>query len=262
CQFLGCTNLVFHPRTVTVINSNIAPRIPPNAGACVFPLSTAPIVLAVKPNAGSTAGGTPVTLTGTNFQNGATVAIGGVAAASVVGVNATTITATTGAHATGTASVTVTDPGPSAGTLSNSYFYAPPPAALSFFTVPPCRAIDTRNANGSQGGPVLAASVQRTFPVAGICGIPAGTKSVSANVTITGPTAAGVVNLYPGNAFPLGTSTINFAPGQTKANNAVVLLATDGSGTVLVQNAAAGTTQFILAVNGYFKERDAPVESG
>ena len=52
-----------------------------------------PTVSSVSPNNGPTAGGTAVTITGTNFATGATVTFGGTAATSVVVVNSTTITA-------------------------------------------------------------------------------------------------------------------------------------------------------------------------
>ena len=62
-----------------------------------------------SPNSGSTAGGTAVTITGTNFAAGATVTFGGTAATNVVVVNGTTITATTPAGSAGAVTVTVTD---------------------------------------------------------------------------------------------------------------------------------------------------------
>ena len=87
----------------------------------------APTVTSVTPNTGSTAGGTPVTITGTNFFNPSTVTFGGVAATNVVFVSGTTITATTPAHAAGVVDVVVTDGGVcagSSGTLPNGFTYA------------------------------------------------------------------------------------------------------------------------------------------
>jgi len=54
-----------------------------------------PTVSNVSPNRGPDAGGTSVTVTGTNLTGATAVTIGGVAATSVVVVNSTTITATT-----------------------------------------------------------------------------------------------------------------------------------------------------------------------
>ena len=75
---------------------------------------------------------------------------------------------------------------------------------------------------------------------------------VSANLTVV-PGGGGLLSLYPGNAFPLGTSSVNFGPGQVRATNSILELATDGTGTVGVLNGAATSTQFLLDVNGYFQ---------
>src|SRR5439155_626775 len=70
-----------------------------------------PTVSSVSPNRGSTAGGTAVTLTGTDFVAGATVTFGAAAATNVVGVSGTQITATAPAGGGGGVTGTVTDPG-------------------------------------------------------------------------------------------------------------------------------------------------------
>ena len=57
----------------------------------------------------------------------------------------------------------------------------------------------------------------------------------------------------PGDGLAPATSNINFSVGQTRANNAVVLLATNGAGSLATLNGAAGTVHFILDVNGYFQ---------
>ena len=78
------------------------------AGACSSP---APTVTSISPSTGTTAGGTSVTITGTNFTGATSVSIGGTAATGVTVVSATSITATTPAKAAGTASVLVTTAG-------------------------------------------------------------------------------------------------------------------------------------------------------
>mgnify|MGYP003694103587 CR=1 FL=1 len=66
-----------------------------------------PTVSSVAPTSGPIAGGTAITITGTNFVSGATVSVGGTAATGVTVVNSTTMTATTPAHSAGAVSVTV-----------------------------------------------------------------------------------------------------------------------------------------------------------
>ena len=157
-----------------------------------------PAITAVSPSSGPTAGGTPVTITGSGFIAGATVSIGGVAATSVVVASATSITAVTGAHAAGPVDVAVTNPGGAPGTLPAGYTYVAGPAGSAFYTVTPCRVVDTRNADGPFGGPILAASpAEREFALAYSCGVPADAKVVSTNVTVTGGTAAGSLRIYP-----------------------------------------------------------------
>ena len=122
-------------------------------------------------------------------------------------------------------------------------------AQRSFYTVTPCRVFDTR------GGTPLSAGETRVFQVSGLCGIPAGARLVSANLTVVGPRGAGFLTIFPGDAAqsPL-TSTLNFGAGQVRANNAVVLLAGDSGGTVKVLAAfASGVTDVLLDVNGYFQ---------
>ncbi len=92
----------------------------------------------------------------------------------------------------------------------------------------------------------------RLFTVTSACGIPASAVSISVNVTVVAG-ASGTFSLYPGNGVDPGTSTLNFTAGQVRANNAVLLLSTDGSGAITVLNRSVGSNHFILDVNGYFR---------
>src|SRR6185503_14858639 len=87
------------------------------------PPAPAPTVTGVSPNSGTTSGGTSVTIMGTNFVSGATVTFGGAAATNVNVVNASSITATTPAHAAGAVNVVVTNAGGQSGTLAGGYTY-------------------------------------------------------------------------------------------------------------------------------------------
>ncbi len=91
----------------------------------------APTVTGVAPGSGPTAGGTAITVTGTNFLAGATVDIGGSNCGTVVVVNSTTITCTTTAHATGTETVTVTNSDGQSGNLAASFEYIPAPTVTN-----------------------------------------------------------------------------------------------------------------------------------
>ena len=87
-----------------------------------FTYNAPPTVTSVSPNNGPAAGGTAVTITGTNFAAGATVTFGVTAATNVVVVDAAHITATTPAGSVGAVTVTVTVNGQS-GSLANGFTY-------------------------------------------------------------------------------------------------------------------------------------------
>jgi len=61
------------------------------------------------------------------------------------------------------------------------------------------------------------------------------------------PAAAGADQATP------PTSVINFTAGQTRANNATVMLPADSSGSVSVVDVSTGTVHLILDVSGYFQ---------
>jgi hypothetical protein len=71
-------------------------------------------------------------------------------------------------------------------------------------------------------------------------------------VTVTEPTAAGHISLYPGGTpLPLA-SALNYRAGQTRANNAIAPLGVGGTVAVFCGQ-SAGTTHFVIDVNGYFE---------
>jgi IPT/TIG domain/Beta-propeller repeat len=207
-----------------------------------------PTVLGVAPQWGPTAGGSQVTIVGGCFRPGAIASFGGGAATGVAVVSSSAITATTPAHAAGPVDVVVTNPGLPAATGVNAFTYG----ATGFFALSPCRVADTRGATSALGGPALAAGADRAFTVRGVCGIPASAGAISVNVTVTQGTGPGDLRLRPGGTpLPL-VSTINYGAGQTRANNATLLLGPGG--TVTVRSAqATGTVHLLLDVNGYYQ---------
>jgi hypothetical protein len=87
------------------------------------PAAAAPVVTSITPACGPVAGGTAVSIDGSNFQSGATVNI----ASSVIVTGGTNITAVTNPDSAGLKHVTVTNPDAQSGTLSNAFDYAAPP---------------------------------------------------------------------------------------------------------------------------------------
>jgi hypothetical protein len=85
----------------------------------------------------------------------------------------------------------------------------------------------------------------------GRCQIPLSAVALSLNVTVVAPAAAGHLRLFASGTPMPGTSTINYVAGQTRANNAVGALGTDGAFVVSVHQ-PGGTTHLVVDVAGYF----------
>jgi hypothetical protein len=124
--------------------------------------------------------------------------------------------------------------------------------ALDFYTVSPCRLLDTRSAYGPFGGPALSQVSQRVLPTTGLCGVPVTAKALALNVTVVAAPAPGHVSLFPGDGTPGVSTSISFGPGQTRGNNAVAKLSSSGSGTLGLVS-TTGPVNVILDVTGYFQ---------
>ena len=98
-----------------------------------FTFAAAPTLASVTPNTGSTAGGTSVTITGTDLTGATALTFGGTSATSFTVDSPTQITATTPAHAAGMVDVEVTTPGGSA-TLADGFTFVIPAPALTSVT--------------------------------------------------------------------------------------------------------------------------------
>ena len=207
-----------------------------------------PTVTGSTPSFGPTAGGTFLTIVGSNFRAPATVTVGGVAATGVVVLNAGIINATSGPHPVGTVDIVVTNPDSQSATFTKGFTYS---SGAGFYTLTPCRLVDTRNPTGPLGGPAISFGSSRTFPLAGHCGIPATAWAVSANLTVTQPSTAGDIRVFAaGGAMPV-TSVINYRAGQTRANN--VLIPLGSGGLTIHSDQQLGTVQLIVDVNGYYQ---------
>jgi uncharacterized repeat protein (TIGR01451 family) len=118
---------------------------------------------------------------------------------------------------------------------------------LDFYTLPPCRLLDTRDSSP------LSSQVPRTIDVPGACGIPPTARSVAANVTAIGPTGPGHVMLYPAGTGSFGTSTLNFSiDSRTRANNAILSLK-NGAFDAEAVVSGNGSVHLVIDVSGYFQ---------
>ncbi|MEO8503884.1 MAG: hypothetical protein ABI609_08320 [Acidobacteriota bacterium] len=126
-----------------------------------------------------------------------------------------------------------------------------PGLGTSFYTVVPCRLVDTRNAAGPLGGPALAASATRQFTLSGSCAVPSSATALALNLTIVSAGATGSLSAWRADVTQPATSVINFNPGVTRANNLVV--AVDVNGAIKTANNSAGSVHVVVDVVGYFQ---------
>lgn len=121
-------------------------------------------------------------------------------------------------------------------------------SAARYYTVAPCRLIDTRT---SADAPALSGNATRIFTVAGRCQTSPTADSVAANVTVTQPSAAGYLTLFAGGTSRPLVSTINFRANQTRANSSILKPGLGGSMNVFT-GISAGNAHLIVDVVGYF----------
>jgi hypothetical protein len=125
------------------------------------------------------------------------------------------------------------------------------PAGGEYHLTAPTRVLDTRDSRR----PLRPGEVLRV-PV-GAPGVDAGTlRAVDVNVTVTEPTTAGHLTAWAGAGAAPDASTVNFAPGQTVANHAVVPVSLDrvtGQPYVSVRN-SNGLTHVVVDVQGWYDD--------
>jgi hypothetical protein len=126
-------------------------------------------------------------------------------------------------------------------------------SSLLFYTIPPCRVIDTRDVGAPIGGPALLGSEPRTFTITGKCGLPLGARAVTVNLTATQAERPGNIRMYAGDAGLPGSSNVNYDIGQTRANDAVLPVDQNGRVAAFASQDAGSAVHLILDVNGYFQ---------
>jgi YVTN family beta-propeller protein len=122
---------------------------------------------------------------------------------------------------------------------------------LQLVTVTPCRVVDTRNANGTFGGPPIQGRSSRSFPIPqGSCGIPPSAASYSLNVTVVPHGDLGYLTIWPTGEDQPVVSTMNSLDGRIKANAAILPAGYQGAVSIY----ATDTTDVVLDIDGYFAQ--------
>ena len=170
----------------------------------------APTFTSISPTSGPTSGGTAVTIVGTNFVSGGSfgVTIGGVAATSVVRINATYITAVTPAGAPGAQNVVITNNDGQTATGPGAYTYVAPPTFVSAATNTTGTVI-TITFNKAMANPT-GKQAQFTYKING-----------------------GVAQLFSAAALNAVTTNIDLTTSGTAIKNGDVVTVSYTAGTVL-----------------------------
>ena len=222
--------------TAGAANVVVTTAVGSGTGVGLYTYYGAPTVTGISPSAGSTAGGTAVTITGTGFTGATSVTIGGAAATGVTVVNSTTITATTPAGTAGTANVVVTTPG-GTGTGTGLYTYATVPGAptIGTATAGNAQATVTFTAPASNGGSAITAYTATASP-GGQTGTCAGPSACT--ITVTG--------LTNGTAYTFtvtATNAIGTGSASSASNSVTPAAAPTAPGAPTGVTASAGNAQ-------------------
>ena len=118
-----------------------------------------------------------------------------------------------------------------------------------FSPLVPARLLDTRNGTGGTLGPLGAGSTIN-LQVSGRGGVPSsGVDAVVLNLTATNTTAASYVTAYPAGIGRPTASNLNFTPGQTVPNRAIVKLGAAGQISFFNHY---GNVDLVADVSGWF----------
>ncbi len=189
-----------------------------------------PVVTGISPTSGTTAGGTPVTVTGSNLTNGTYTVYFGSSPAAVTGASSSQITVTSPAHAAGTVDVTVANAGgTSAISAADQFTYITPNQP------PVVTGISPTSGTTAGGTPVTVTGsnlTNGTYTVYFGSSPAVVTGASSSQITVTSPAhAAGTVDVTVANAG--GTSAISAADQFTYVipNQAPTVSVTTPGGT-------------------------------
>jgi phosphatidylserine/phosphatidylglycerophosphate/cardiolipin synthase-like enzyme len=220
-------------------------------------------VTSVSPATGAASGGTAVTITGTSFAAGATVAFGVATATKIVVVNSTTITATTPPHVGGSVNVMVTNPAGNAGSLPNGFLYTSIPPSTQ-----PKLNVAVPNTGSTAGGDSVTISGSNlvqglTVTFGGAFATIVSRSTVSVIVTTPAGSAGSPVDIVvknPNGQSATLKSAFTYADAAPPPSVSTI---SPNSGTM------NGGTQFVISGSGFrygaivsFGGPPAPIGSG
>ena len=165
-------------------------------------------VTGISPTSGPIAGGTPVTITGTDFLAGSTVSFGGNAGTNVTVVSATSITVTAPAGAAGAVHVTVTNTdGPSTTSNADLFTYAPIPTITG---LNPSTGPTTGGTSVTITGTGFTGATAVNFTGAVTPTVVSDTEITVVSPSASGPMVVGVTVTTPGGTSSGGSNQFNY----------------------------------------------------
>jgi CSLREA domain-containing protein len=222
-----------------------------------FTYEGAPTVTAISPTMGGTAGGTSVTITGTNFTGATAVKFGATAATSFTVNSATSITATSPSGSAGMINITVTTPiGTSPAVTADQFTYLAAPTVTSVSPISGPLAggtsvsITGTNFTGATAvkfGTTAATSFTVNSATSLSATSPAGSAG-AVNITVTAPggtSATGAGNQFTYVSVP-AVSAINPSSGTSAGGTSVTITGTNFTGATAVNFGTTVATSFTV----------------
>jgi hypothetical protein len=129
---------------------------------------------------------------------------------------------------------------------------------FQFFSITPCRLIDTRGSVGLTGGPALVGDAVRNFPIdvaPTSCGIPSDAAAAVLNFVVVNPGGGGHLRVWPfGTVWP-GVATLTFDAFEPAiGNGAITPLTIDPNFQISVTLKTGGPNgNLVVDATGYFK---------
>jgi len=225
-----------------------------------------PTVTSVSPSSGPTAGGTSITVGGTNFAtaNTVTVTVGGNACTITGTVTATSLTCSTAAHAAGAVDVVLTNPDSESDTETDGFTFVAPPSISS---VSPTSGSTLGGTSVTITGTSFATSGTVSVTVGGNACAITGTVTATSITCTTAAHAAGDVDVVVTNPdtqsdtetdgfeFVVAPSISSVSPnvGGTAGGTSITIsggdFATSGTVSVMVGGNACAITGTVTATS-------------
>jgi hypothetical protein len=128
----------------------------------------------------------------------------------------------------------------------DGYFAPAGTGGLSLYTLPPCRALDTRQLSDAQTSQPFSGELDDNIQASG-CGLPTGAQAYVLNATVVPPAPLGYITLWSQGTTQPFAATLS-ALDATVTSNLTIVPTTNGS----ISTYASNPTQLILDIFGYF----------